>query len=120
MGMFNTIYVDLLCPNTNEVNKNSEIQIKWQSPEARILNIYHIGDTLEWIEDEFNNKWIRTDYICEACSKHTKGHNGSSYIRTIDQKRHYVFVKIEESKIIIILSAKEFEQKGVKKFFEYS
>jgi hypothetical protein len=30
MGMFNSIYADLFCSVKKEINKNTEIQIKWQ------------------------------------------------------------------------------------------
>jgi hypothetical protein len=29
MGMFNSIYADILCPVENRISKNTEIQIKW-------------------------------------------------------------------------------------------
>ena len=54
MGMFNSIYADLLCPEKKEISKDSEIQIKWQKHEARTLDIYHLGDMLEEIEDEYD------------------------------------------------------------------
>jgi len=92
--MFNSIYTDLVCPIKKQVNRNAEIQIKWQDKNARNLNVYHIGDFLENIENEYNDTWIRTDYICDSCSKHTMGHKGISFIKTADQKRHYIFVKI--------------------------
>lgn len=118
MGMFNSIYADILCSVKNKINKNTEIQIKWQEYEARILDHYHVGDILENIEEEYNNTWIRTDYICEACSKHTKGRE-FSYIKTEDQKRHFLFVNIKQGQIKEILIAKEFKKLGIKKFVRY-
>jgi len=67
MGMFNSLIVDLMCPVKREVSKNTEIQIKWQKPEARVLAVYHLGDRLEEIQEEYDNNWIRTDYICNVC-----------------------------------------------------
>ncbi len=32
MGMFNSIYADLRCPEKQEIGKDAEIQIKWQHP----------------------------------------------------------------------------------------
>jgi len=116
MGMFNSIYVDLLCPKRKRISKNTEIQIKWQSYEYRLLNVYHLGDTLKGLLSEYNNTWIRTDYICNACSKISEGRFGP-FID--DQKRHYVFVKIKNSKICKILTAKEFRKRGIKKFVNY-
>ena len=118
MGMFNSVYADLLCPVKNEIGKDTEIQIKWQKHEARNLSIYHLHDTLEDLEDEFNNAWIRTDYICEVCSKKAKG-SGSSYVKVDDQQRHFVFVRIKDSKIENILTEKEFKNENVKNFVEY-
>ena len=117
MGMFNSIYADILCPIKNEISGNTEIQIKWQERSNRTLSIYRIGDILEELEDEYNNKWVRTDYICKVCSKYTTGKNDYPFIKVEDQSRHFVFIKIENSKIIEILSEKEFEKKGIKDFF---
>jgi hypothetical protein len=119
MGMFNSIYADLLCPDKRETIKDSEIQIKWQKHEARTLAVYHLGDILEDIENEYDNNWIRTDYICNICSKHTSSHKGTTYIKTEDQKRHFVFIKIENAQICKILTEKEFGKQGVKTFVNY-
>jgi hypothetical protein len=119
MGMFNSIFADLLCPVKQAISKDTEIQIKWQQPRSRTLNVYHLGDTLEDLEDEYNNTWIRTDYICNACSRHTTGRHGISYIKTEDQQRHYVFIRIEHARICEILTEEEFTQKGIKTFVEY-
>ena len=118
MGMFNSIYADLLCPVRNEISEDTEIQIKWQKCEARSLSVYHLNEDLEDLEDEFNNTWIRTDYICEVCSKKTNG-SGSPYVKADDQQRHFVFVKIKDSKIEKILTEKEFKSETVKDFVDY-
>lgn len=117
--MFNSIYADLLCPTMNEISKNTEIQIKWQDYRDRALTHYRIGDVLEEIEDKYNNTWIRTDFICDVCSKHTKGLRGVEYIRTEDQRRHHIFVKIENGKICEILLEGDFSKIGVKDFVDY-
>jgi len=119
MGMFNSIYADLLCPEKKEVSKETEIQIKWQHPRSRTLKVYHQGDILEDIEEEYNNTWIRTDYICNVCSQHTRGHKGIPYIKVEDQQRHYVFIRIEHARICEILTEELFTQKGVETFIEY-
>jgi hypothetical protein len=118
MGMFNSIYADILCSVKKEICKNTEIQIKWQKYEARALTHYHLGDVLEDIEDEYNNVWIRTDYICEACSKHTKGREWS-YIKAEDQQRHFVFVNIKQGQIAEILTEEEALKAAVKDFVIY-
>src|SRR5258708_1427776 len=99
MGMFNSIRADLMCPVKRQIGINTEIQIKWQKREARMLSVYRLGDLLEDIEPEFDNHWIRTDYICEVCSNKTTGYGGIPYVRVDDQQRHHVFVKIEQSKV---------------------
>ena len=119
MGLFNSIFADLYCSTKKGVSKNTEIQIKWQYPEVRGISSYRIGDVLEEIEDEYNNTWIRTDFICNVCSKFTKGRKGMEYIKTDDQSRHNIFVRIENSKIVEILSEEEFNKIGVKTFVDY-
>ena len=83
--MINSIDADLLCPEKQEISKDAEIQIKWQHLRSLTLNGYHQGDVLEDIEDEYDNPWIRTDYICRVCSRHTTGRYGISYIKVADQ-----------------------------------
>ncbi len=119
MGMFNSIFADLRCPTKQEVGSAAEIQIKWQVPPARELAVYRLGDVLEDIEAEYDNTWIRTDYICNVCSKHTAGKNGITFIRTEDQQRHFVFVHIDQGKVCEILSEQEFEKTGVADFVHY-
>lgn len=119
MGMFNSIYADMLCPNKKQISKETEIQIKWQKREARTLAVYHLDDILEGIEAEYDNNWIRTDYICNVCSKYTSGRRGLKYIKTEDQSRHFVFVKIENGRICQILTEQEFNKTGVKSFVNY-
>ena len=119
MGMFNSIYADLLCPLAEQVAKNAEIQVKWQQREARLLDVYHLGDTLPQIDREYNNTWIRTDYTCTLCSKHTTGRDGTKFIKTEDQNRHLVFVRIQDAKIRDILTEKEFDKTGIRNFVTY-
>ena len=118
MGMFNSIYADILCPIKNTISKNTEMQIKWQKKEARILEHYHLGDYLEDLEEEFNNNWIRTEYICEACSKHTP-YKEWIFIKTEDQKWQFVFVNVQQGRIEQILTAEEFRKIDVKNFVIY-
>ncbi|WP_133511395.1 hypothetical protein [Candidatus Thiosymbion oneisti] len=119
MGLFNSIFADLKCPSKGGISKDTEIQIKWQHQKARGISSYRVGDVLEEIEDEYNNTWIRTDFICNACSKFTTGWKGMEYIRSEDQSRHVIFVKIEKSKICEILLEAEFNKIGVKDFVDY-
>ncbi|ODS31809.1 MAG: hypothetical protein SCARUB_03057 [Candidatus Scalindua rubra] len=119
MGMFNSIYADLLCPTMKKLSKDTEIQIKWQDYRVRTLTHYRRGDVLEEIEDEYDNTWIRTGFICNVCSKHTKGWKGMEYIKNEDQSRHKIFVKIEDGKICEIFSEEDFSKIGVKDFVDY-
>ncbi len=118
MGMFNSIYADLLCPIKKEISKDIEIQIKWQKREARILNAYHEGDFLEDIEEEWDNNWIRTDYICNFCSKQSP-YKDEFYIKVEDQQRHFIFVNIRQGWIKRILTENEFKKQSIDKFIEY-
>ena len=77
------------------------------------------GDVLEDIETEYDNTWIRTDYICNVCSKHTSGKNGITFIKTVDHQRHPVFVHIDQGKICEIVSEQEFEETGIADFVHY-
>ncbi len=119
MGLFNSIFADLYCPIESGVSKNTEIQIKWQDLKVRGLNSYRVGDILEEIEDEYNDAWIRTDFICGICSEYTKGWKGMEYIKSEDQRRHNIFVRIENGKIREILSEEEFNKIAVKDFVDY-
>ena len=118
MGMFNSIYADLLCPVKKEVSKNTEIQIKWQKYEARVLDVYHVGDFLEDIEGEWDNNWIRTDYICKVCSKQSR-YKDDFYIKVDDQQRHFVFVNVQQGWIKEILPEEEFKKRGIKNYVQY-
>lgn len=119
MGLFNSIFADICCPIKGTVNNGTEIQIKWQNQRVRGSKSYRVGDVLEEIEDEYNNTWVRTDYICNECSKFTTGWKGMKYIKTEDQSRHVIFVKIQESKVCKILSQEEFKEIGAKDFVDY-
>ena len=119
MGMFNSIYADLLCPEKQEVSEDTEIQIKWQHPRRRALEVYHQGDVLEDIEDEYNNTWIRTDYICKVCSRYTTGRHGTPFIKVEDQQRHQVFIRIKDATIREILTEEKFTQQRMSSFVDY-
>ena len=116
MGMFNTIVADIPCPETAQVSKDTEIQIKWQAHEARILDVYRTGDFLPDLLAKYDNTWVRTNYIYNACSHKTTGYGGAPYIRTDDQCWHIAFVEIRSCKVCCILSESEFEQMGVDHF----
>ena len=77
------------------------------------------GRKSEEIEEEYDNTWIRTDYICKVCSKYTRGYDGTPYIKATDQKQHPVFVQIENGRIRDILGEETFEKQGMKSFVDY-
>ena len=116
MGMFNTIFADTRCPDTGEISKHTEIQIKWQARKSRILDAYYIGDFMPDLLSEYDNTWIRTDYICNACSPKTIARSGTPFIRSADQHRHIEFVEVKEGKVCRILPEPEFECLGIKPF----
>jgi len=118
MGMFNLIHADLVCPVKDRMATDTEIQIKWQEPQARTLSIYHLGDPLEDIEEAFNNHWVRTEYICQVCSEKTIGYGGKPFIGADDQRWHRAFVKIKASKIEEVLDEKEFKKQRITDFVD--
>ena len=113
--MFNIIVADILCHKTGTLSKDTEIQIKWQDRDARVLDVYRTGDALPNLISKYN-KWVRTDYICNACSLKTTGYDGTPYIRTDDQRWHLAFVEIRSSRVCRILSESEFQELGVTNF----
>ncbi len=108
MGMFNSISADLTCPVTGKLSKHTEIQIKWQDRNALSLQVYRLGDILDQLDSRYNNVWVRTDYICDACSPKTVGYKGIKFIRSDDQRRHHVYVQIKQNKICKILTEVDF------------
>jgi len=118
VGMFNSIVADLLCPATGKMSMHSEIQIKWEIHEARTLQAYYAGDLLAHLEPQYDNTWIRTDYICNACSPKTADRNGHEYIRTKDQRWHLAFVEIDHSRISRILTERQFKDLEVHEFVD--
>jgi hypothetical protein len=115
MGMFDIIHAKLKCPKTKE-SKEREIQIKWR--ELRLLEPFKVGDKIKDIFSEYNNTWVRADYLCNSCSKKTKGKYGP-FIKTEDQKWHYCFVKMEKNAIKSVLNEKDFKKQGIENYVIY-
>ena len=115
MGMFNSIIADLSC-STYGARASREIQIKWQIPAARSGEVYYLGGAIENILPEYSNTWVRTDFVCESCSPRTEGRGGQSFIKVMDQQRHVVFVRVDDSQIIEIVSEQDFELRNVSEF----
>ena len=93
-----------------------EIQIKWQDRDARVLDIYRTGDSLPDLLSKYNNTWVRTDYICKACSPNTTGYEGVPYIRSDDQRWHIAFVEIKNGRVCRVFSEAEFQELEVSEF----
>lgn len=115
MGMFNNIRTDVRCPVTGRTSADRRIQIKWQDHNALGLADYKVGDTLEEIEPQFDNAWIRSFYDCEACASDT----------TLDQVdwrlsrpqgvgRHFAYVEVRNGRVCRVLNEKEFAETGLK------
>ena len=115
MGMFNSIIADLPCAKCNEA-ASGEIQIKWQVPDKRTGDAFYLGDTLDGIMPEYDNLWIKTDFVCEVCSTRTKARDGTSFIKVMDQSRPIIFVRIENGRIEEILSKVKFQAKYIDDF----
>jgi hypothetical protein len=117
--MFNSIQADLVCPTTGSLSVDSEIQIKWQDREARVLAVYHVGDLLEDLEPGYDGAWVRTNYICNACSPRTASSGGGGYhIRREDERWHVAFVELVDSRLVRILAEREFLALGVSRFVD--
>jgi hypothetical protein len=59
---------------------------------------------------------IQTDCVCPVCSVNTTGKIGATYVKTRDQRRHPVFVRIEQGRIRDVLAEDEFGKLGVADF----
>jgi hypothetical protein len=118
MGMFNTIVADVRCQATGTVSTHTEIQIKWQDRDARSLDVYYPGDFMPDLLSKYDNTWVRTDFICQACSPKSTTRHGTSYVRTDDQHRHIVFIEVKHGKVSRVLSEPEFEDLGISEFFD--
>lgn len=112
MGMFNSILADLACPVTRAVTPNAEIQIKWQEPVARALQVYHVGDLIEHLDPRYDNTWVKTDYVCGSCSRKTVCRDGLGFICAEDQRWHRVFVEVCGGRIGRILTESDFHALG--------
>ncbi|MEQ1828177.1 MAG: hypothetical protein ABL921_19615 [Pirellula sp.] len=115
MGMFNSIIANLPCSN-GQAAADGMIQIKWQLPEKRSGEAYYMGDTLDGIMPEYDNVWIKTDFICEFCSRRTPARDGTSFIKVMDQQRHIIFVRIENGRIRQIISEDEFKTLNITEY----
>lgn len=119
MGMFNIIHTDLTCPVTGKLLPGTQLQIKWQEHKQLWLGVYKLGDTLEGLEPKFDNTWVKTEFICDACSRHETSRQGKPYIPTAGQVWHVVYVQMIGKRICRILNEKQFAETGVTEFVTY-
>ena len=84
MSLFDALVAELECLATRKKEKQL-IQIFFR--DCYRDKTYHIGSTLDNLPPEYNNTWIRTDYVCESCSPKTKG-KIRDFVKTEDQRRH--------------------------------
>ncbi len=113
MGMFDLIDAKLKCSVIKKTLEH-KIYVKWR--ENRSFEHFKIGDKIKDLISEYNNIWIKTDYICESCSKKTKSKNYGDYVKVEDQKRHDCFIKIKNKQLKQILNAGEFYKLDVKRY----
>ena len=107
MGMYNSIYADLKCPATGQ-SVRSQIQIKWQERESRLLERYGVGSHLPGLPPGYRNAWIRDDYTC-GWDEDDAGDGPAGCCG----RDHFAFVKLEEGHIREILDQEAFEKGGV-------
>jgi len=121
MGMFDSIIAEIECPKTRKTEKN-EIQIKWREQRYRDIEGFLVGDTVNNIDPEYNNTWIKADYICQSCSPKTRQNIGGrkiEFVRVRDQIWHPCYVKIENGRIASVLTEEGFSKLGIEKFVVY-
>lgn len=109
MGMFDTVAATLECPVRKE-SKERQILVKWK--DDRRFDVFRQGDTIDEISPEYNNAWIRSDYVCESCSHLTHGRHGN-FVKTDDQIRHYCYIRTENGVVAEVLSGDDFFKLGI-------
>lgn len=115
MGLVDILHEKIRCPVTGK-ELDEKIYNKWRKDRTEMTS-FHVGDFVEGLEKEYQNNWIKTDYICHACSKLTHGKYGK-FVKTDDQVRHPCYVLIENNVIKEVLNEEEFLQKGATEFYE--
>ena len=108
MSCFDDLIVELRCPNTQKTTEEHlQLFIRESCVDAQT---YKVGSIIPL--DKHNTLWFSTDYICNQCSKKTKGKYGD-YVRTEDQSRHNVFINMQDNKILEVLTQEEFDKRGI-------
>lgn len=115
MGLVDFLYTKIKCTATGK-ELDEEICNKWRKDRTEMTS-FHVGDSVEGLEKEYQDNWIKTDYICHACSKLTQG-GYREFVKTDDQVRHACYVLIENSVIKEVLNEEEFMKRGITEFYE--
>jgi hypothetical protein len=108
MGLFDMVNADLECPVKKKTGKE-QIQIKWS--EGRSLRSYKIGDVMD-LEKVHKDLWVKEEYVCNQCSKKTKGKYGY-FIKVENHRRHDCYIHLKNNVISEILLDKKFQAKAV-------
>jgi|SRR3989338_895950 len=102
MGMFDSLYATLRCPNTG-LEQKVEVQFKFGEP---CLNQYRIGDQLDI--GPYGNLWIPEDYLCGQCTTY-KETTPESIGRQIENfVTHPVYIHLEQGKFLEVLCEETF------------
>lgn len=108
MSCFDDLIVRLKCPTTGqEKEEYLQLFIRKSCVDAKT---YRVGSEVEL--DKVNTVWFSTDYVCNQCSKKTKGRSGE-YIRTEDQSRHNCYINMQQNKILEVITEQEFKQRDI-------
>lgn len=108
MGILDSLYVNLKCPETSIENK-IEIQFKWADPSMRI---FKIGSKLEPAPE--GNAWIPELYFCNKCKISEEiaegGPLGFQIIKTQHdfEGAHTVFMYLSDGVFKEVLHSEEF------------
>ena len=112
--LFDTLTVNLKCPVTGKLARNS-VQLFFRN--CFRDKAFQAGDLLDNLPAEYNNTWIATAYICEACSPKTK-RGKSHFIKVDDQKWHRCYLRVKNSRIMEVIGEEEFNSRGIKDYVE--
>lgn len=114
MSFSDTLAAKLECPETGQVVQQS-IQIFFR--DCYRDKSYNVGDLLDNLPPGYDNTWIQTDYVCQACSPKTE-RGGYSFVARDDQRRHICYIHVENSTITEVISEKEFDSRGIEDYVQ--
>lgn len=112
--LFDTLAINLKCPVTGK-SARSSVQLFFQN--CFRDKAFKVGDLLDNLPAEYDNIWIATAYICEACSPKTK-RGTARFIKVDDQKWHRCYLRVKNGRIMEVISEEEFNLRGIKDYIE--